>query len=53
MDVAKYYVNAYLIEGRPIRNVSAATGRSKSWVHRHRTLYRAGGGEALVSKSVA
>ena len=48
MDLARYCVNAVLIEGRSVRDVAAATGRSKSWVHRHVQLYREGGPEALV-----
>jgi transposase InsO family protein len=48
VDLAKYCVDAVLIEGRSIRAVAAATGRSKSWVHRHVALYQAGGEEALV-----
>jgi transposase InsO family protein len=48
MDLARYCVNAVLVEGRSVRAVAAATGRSKSWVHRHVALYRAGGDEALV-----
>jgi transposase InsO family protein len=48
MDLAKYCVNAVLVEGRSVRAVAAATGRSKSWVHRHVALYRAGGDEALA-----
>ncbi|MGA3217444.1 MAG: helix-turn-helix domain-containing protein [Acidimicrobiales bacterium] len=48
MDLAKYCVNAVLVEGRSVRAVAAATGRSKSWVHRHVSLYRQGGEEALV-----
>ena len=48
MDLAKYCVDAVLVEGRSVRAVAAATGRSKSWVHRHVTLYRVGGDEALV-----
>jgi transposase InsO family protein len=50
VDVAKYAVNAVLVEGRSVRAVAAATGRSKSWVHRHVALYREGGDEALVLK---
>ena len=41
MDLANYCVNAVLVEGRSMREVAAATGRSKSWVHRHVALYRA------------
>ena len=48
MDLANYCVNAVLVEGRSLRVVAAATGRSKSWVHRHVALYREGGEEALV-----
>lgn len=50
MDLALYSVNAVLVEGRSIRAVSAATGRSKSWVHRHVALYREGGEAALAPK---
>lgn len=48
MDLAKYCVDAVLVEGRSVRAVAAATGVSKSWVQRHVALYRAGGEEALV-----
>ncbi len=48
MELANYCVNAVLVEGRSVRAVAAATGRSKSWVHRHVELYRAGGEAALV-----
>ena len=47
MDLAKYCVRAVLVEGRSVRAVARATGTSKSWVHRHVQLYRAGGDEAL------
>lgn len=50
MDLAKYAVHAVTVEGRSIRAVAAATGRSKSWVHRHVALYRAGGEDALVPR---
>ena len=39
MDLAKYCVDAVLVEGRSVRAVAAATGRSKSWVQRHVALY--------------
>jgi transposase InsO family protein len=48
VDLAKYCVNAVLVEGRSMRAVAAATGRSKTWVQRHVALYREGGEEALV-----
>src|SRR5580704_18335012 len=47
MDLAKYCVNAVVVEGRSVRAVAQATGTSKSWVHRHVQLYRAGGEAAL------
>jgi transposase InsO family protein len=50
VDLARYCVNAVLVEGRSVRAVAAATGRSKSWVQRHVSLYRAGGEAALVPK---
>jgi transposase len=50
VDLAQYCVNAVLVEGRSVRAVAAATGRSKSWVQRHVSLYRAGGEVALVPK---
>ena len=48
MDLARYCVKAVLVEGRSVRAVAAATGRSKSWVQRHVALYRAGAEEALA-----
>jgi len=48
VDLTKYCVDAVLVEGRSMRAVAAATGRSKSWVQRHVALYRAGGEEALA-----
>jgi transposase InsO family protein len=48
VELANYCVNAVLVEGRSVRAVAAATGRSKSWVQRHVSLYREGGEEAMV-----
>ena len=48
MDVAKYVVMAVVVEGRSVRDVAESTGRTKSWVHRHAQLYRAGGDEGLI-----
>ena|SRR5579872_4479384 len=50
MDLALYAVQAVLVEGRSVRKVAGATGRSKSWVQRHVALYRLGGEEALVPR---
>jgi transposase len=48
VDLAKYCVDAVLVEGRSVRAVATATGRSKSWIQRHVALYREGGHDALV-----
>lgn len=48
MDLALYAVQAVLIDGRSVRDVAAAPGRSKSWVQRHCAPYRSGGEVALV-----
>jgi hypothetical protein len=48
MDLALYAVKAVLVEGRSVREVGVATGRSKSWVHRHVVLFCAGGADALT-----
>jgi transposase InsO family protein len=50
MDLANYCVHAVLVEGRSVRAVAQATGTSKSWVHRHVQLYRAGGEQALEAR---
>jgi transposase InsO family protein len=50
MDLALYAVQAVLVEGRSVREVAGATGRSKSWVQRHVALYRSGGAETLVPR---
>ena len=52
VDLAKYCVNAVLVEWRSVRAVAQATGTSKSWVHRHVQLYRAGGEIALMPLAV-
>jgi len=50
MDLALYAVQAVHVEGRSVRDVARATGRSKSWVQRHVALYRAGGEAALAPR---
>src|SRR5579871_2444326 len=50
MDLALYAAQAVLVEGRSVRKVAAATGRSKSWVQRKAALYQEGGAEALIPK---
>jgi transposase len=48
MDLAKYCVNAVLVEHRSHREVAAALGRSKSWVGNQVQRYERGGEAALV-----
>jgi len=50
MDMAKYAVTAVVNEGRSLRAVANATGRSKSWVARQVTRFNAGGEAALALK---
>jgi len=50
MDLAKYCVQAVLVEGRSVREVAGATGTSKSWVQRRVERYRTGGDDALLPK---
>jgi transposase InsO family protein len=51
MDLARYVVDAVVIEGRSAREVARAHGVSKSWVCELVGRYRAGGYEALVPRS--
>jgi transposase len=47
MGLARYVVEAVLLEGRSYRNVAQAHGVSKSWVAKLVGRYRAGGYEAI------
>ena len=51
MGMARYVVDAVLIEGRSAREVAAAHGISKSWIYVLIERYRAGGYEALEPRS--
>jgi transposase InsO family protein len=51
MDLARYVVDAVVVEGRGIREVARAHGVSKSWVSELVARYRAGGYEALTPRS--
>ncbi|MCA1696994.1 MAG: integrase core domain-containing protein [Actinobacteria bacterium] len=53
MDVARYVVDAVVLEGRSYREVAKAHGVSKSWVAKLVARYRRGGYEALVPRSKA
>jgi transposase len=53
MELARYVVEAVLIEGRSYREVARAHGVSKSWVGKLVARYQAGGEQALQPRSRA
>ena len=53
MDLARYVVEAVVVEGRSYREVARAHGVSKSWVGKLVGRYRAGGYEAIAPRSRA
>jgi len=53
MDLARYVVDAVVLEGRSYREVARAHGVSKSWVGKLVGRFREGGYEAIVPRSRA
>jgi transposase InsO family protein len=53
MDLARYVVDAVVLEGRSYRDVARAHGVSKSWVGKVVGRFRAGGDEAIEPRSRA
>ncbi|MGH2527821.1 MAG: IS481 family transposase [Actinomycetota bacterium] len=53
MDLARYVVNAVVLEGRSYREVARAHGVSKSWVGKLVGRFRDGGYEAIEPRSRA
>ena len=53
MDLARYLVDAVVLEGRSYREVAGAHGVSKSWVAKLVARYREGGYDAVVPRSKA
>jgi transposase InsO family protein len=53
MDLARYVVDAVVLEGRSYREVARAHGVSKSWVGKVLGRYREGGYEAIEPRSRA
>jgi transposase InsO family protein len=51
MGMARYVVDAVLLEGRGVREVAAAHGISRSWIYELIGRFRAGGYEALDARS--
>lgn len=48
MDVARYLVDAVVVEGRSYRDVAGSHGVSKSWVAKLVARYRSGGYDAIA-----
>jgi transposase len=53
MELARYVVEAVVLEGRSYREVARAHGISKSWVGKIVGRYRSGGYEAIAPRSRA
>jgi transposase len=53
VELARYVVDAVVVEGRSYREVAPAHGVSKSWVAELVARYRSGGYEALAARSKA
>ena len=51
MGMARYVVDAVLLEGRSVRDVATAHGISKSWIYELIGRFRAGGHQALEPRS--
>jgi transposase InsO family protein len=51
MGMARYVVDAVVLEGRSVRDVARAHGLSKTWIYELLGRYRAGGYEALEPRS--
>ena len=51
MGMARYVVDAVVLEGRSVRDVARAHGLSKTWIYELIGRYRAGGYEALEPRS--
>jgi len=53
VDVARYVVDAVVLEGRSYRDVARSHGVSKSWVAKLVARYRSGGYDAIAPRSKA
>jgi len=53
MDLARYVVDAVVLEGRSYREVARAHGVSKSWVGKLVGRYRSGGYDAIAPRTTA
>ena len=51
MGMARYLVEAHLLEGRPVAELAASHGVHRSWIYKLIARYRAEGDEGLVPRS--
>jgi transposase InsO family protein len=51
MGMARYLVEAHLLEGRPVAELAASHGVHRSWIYKLLARYRQGGSEALEPRS--
>lgn len=51
MDLARFLVEAHVLEGRPVGELAAAHGVHRSWIYKLLARYRQGGYEALEPRS--
>jgi len=51
VDMARYLVEAHVLEGRPVSELAAAHGVHRSWIYKLIARYQAGGYEALEPRS--
>jgi transposase len=51
MGMARYVVDAVVLEGRSVREVARAHGLSKTWIYELLGRFRAGGYEAREPRS--
>lgn len=49
--MARYLVEAHVLEGRPVSELAAAHGMHRSWIYKLLSRYRDGGYEALQPRS--
>src|ERR1700738_3038252 len=51
MDMARYLVEAHVLEGRSVADLAAAHGVHRSWIYKLLARYREGGLQALEPRS--
>ena len=51
MGLARYLVEAHLLEGRPVAELAASHGVHRSWIYKLLARYRTQGDEGLAPRS--